>query len=188
MRLRRHRALRLALRARNGERRTATVTDRRMMRTALRLAQKAADEGEVPVGAVVYRGDGDDAEILAEAHNTREARRDPAGHAEITVIAAAAKRIGDWRLTECTLVVTLEPCIMCAGAIVNARLGRLVYGAHDPKAGAVASLYRLCEDQRLNHRITPIGGLMARHASAQLKAFFRERRRVRKQERQAERS
>ncbi len=155
----------------------ATATDERMMRRALELARLAAEQGEVPVGALVYHGAGEEARILAEAHNTREGRRDPTGHAELLAIRAAAKALGDWRLNECTLVVTLEPCAMCAGAIVNARVGRLVYGATDPKAGAVASLYRLCEDVRLNHRLTPIGGVLADEAAALLRDFFRARRR-----------
>ncbi len=154
----------------------ATATDRRMMQRALELARQAAEKGEVPVGAVVYLGESEEARILGEAHNTRENERDPVGHAELLAIQLAARELGDWRLNDCTLVVTLEPCLMCAGAIVNARVGRLVFGARDPKAGAVASLYRLCEDERLNHRLTPIEGVLAEESSELLRAFFRARR------------
>ncbi len=155
-----------------------TKIDRAMMRRALRLAREAAKAGEAPVGAVVY--DTATGALLAEARNTREADADPCGHAEITAIRAAAAAIGDWRLNGSTLVVTLEPCAMCAGAIVNARVGRLVYGAADPKAGAVASLFRLCSDPRLNHRLAPIGGVMARSSATLLRRFFRERRDARR--------
>jgi tRNA(adenine34) deaminase len=147
-----------------------------MMRRALELAESAAAVGEVPVGAVIYTGTGEAARILGEAHNTRHTQGDPTGHAEILAIRQAAEAMGDWRLTGCTLVVTLEPCIMCAGAIVNARVGRLVFGATDPKAGGVVSLYRLCEDERLNHRLTPVGGVLADEAAAVLRSFFRARR------------
>ena len=144
------------------------------MQRALRLANEAAEVGEAPIGCVIYRTE--TGETLAEARNTREGENDPAGHAELLAIRAAAQRFGDWRLNDCTLVVTLEPCVMCAGAIVNARVGRLVYGAPDPKAGAVESLYSICQDERLNHRIEPIGGLLADEAGALLKDFFRNRR------------
>ncbi len=151
-----------------------TPADRAAMRRALALARLAAKEGEAPIGAVVYRTD--TGETLGEGRNTREAGADPCGHAEIHAIRAAATALGDWRLTGCTLVVTLEPCIMCAGAVVNARVGRLVYGAADPKAGAVESLFRLCDDARLNHRVRAVGGVMAPTSAALLRAFFRARR------------
>ena len=151
-----------------------TPTDEAMMRRALELARDAADAGEAPIGAVVYLTD--DGTPIAEARNRREADHDPTAHAEILAIRDAAAEIGDWRLNDCTLVVTLEPCAMCAGAIVNARLGRVVYGATDPKAGAAGSLYTLTEDARLNHRVTPITGLLADESSALLKAFFQQRR------------
>ncbi|MBL0927711.1 MAG: nucleoside deaminase [Phycisphaerales bacterium] len=144
------------------------------MRRALALARDAGRAGEVPVAALVYETD--TGRVLAEAANTRRHGRDPLGHAEALAISAAAKALGDWRLNSCTLVVTLEPCPMCAGAIVNARLGRVVYAADDPKAGAVRSLYHLLEDQRLNHRVTPIPGVLAGEASAMLTDFFRSRR------------
>ena len=152
----------------------ATQIDITVMRRAIALAQQAAQNDEVPVGAVVYETD--TGNVLAEAANTRESQHDPAGHAELIVIRAAAQAISDWRLNHCTLVVTLEPCVMCAGLIVNARVGRLVYSCADPKAGAVESLYHLCQDRRLNHRITPIAGVLADESSQLLKDFFRSRR------------
>lgn len=160
--------------ARTGPPRSAprgTPEDEKIMRRALELASAAAEMGETPVGAVVVRTDS--GEILAEAHNRREVDHDPAGHAELIAMRAAAQRIGDWRLSDCTLYVTLEPCPMCAGMIVQARVGRLVYGATDPKAGAVDSLYRLCSDERLNHRIEPVGGVLADESSALLRGFFK---------------
>lgn len=152
----------------------ATPADIAMMRRALDLARQAAEQGEVPVGAVVYRTSS--GEVLAEAANRRECDSDPAAHAELIAMREAARAQGDWRLNECTLVVTLEPCAMCAGLIVNARIGRLVFGATDPKAGAVVSLYSLTADKRLNHRIEPIGGVLAAESSEMLKSFFRDKR------------
>lgn len=149
----------------------ATDTDLAMMRRALDLARAAAAQGEVPVGAVVY--DTKTARILGEGSNRREIDHDPAAHAELLAIRQAAHTLGDWRLDACTLAVTLEPCAMCAGLIVNARLGRLVYGAPDPKAGAVASLFTLTQDPRLNHRIEPIPGVLAEDSAALLRTFFR---------------
>ncbi len=143
-----------------------------MMLRALDLAQAAAAEREVPVGAVVYRTAS--GEVLGTGSNRRENDRQPHAHAEFTAIVNACAAIGDWRLNDCTLVVTLEPCPMCAGLIVNARVGRVVYGARDPKAGAVASLMQLLSDARLNHRPTEIvEGLMAEESAALLKQFFR---------------
>ena len=152
----------------------ATPTDIEMMRRALSLAENAAKEDEVPVGAVVYRTS--TGEILAQASNRRECDADPAAHAELIAMRSAATHIGDWRLSDCTVVVTLEPCPMCAGLIVNARVGRLVFGARDPKAGAVVSLYELCSDRRLNHRIEAIGGVLAAESSELLREFFRSKR------------
>ncbi|MFI4853388.1 MAG: tRNA adenosine(34) deaminase TadA [Phycisphaerales bacterium JB065] len=149
-------------------------TDVAMMRRALALAEGAASQGEVPVGAVVYETS--TGKILSEGANRRECDADPSAHAEHIAMVKACKAIGDWRLNHCTLVVTLEPCPMCAGLIVNARVGRLVYGASDPKAGATGSLMRLTEDARLNHRVTPIRGVLASESSAMLKSFFRARR------------
>ena len=147
--------------------------DRRMMFRALDLAREAAAMGEVPVGAVVYRH----GQVLAEAFNRRESDNDPVGHAEILALRQAALRLGDWRLSDCSLAVTLEPCAMCAGAIVNSRIGRLVYGARDPKMGAVESLYRLCSDARMNHEPESIvAGLMAEECGRLLSGFFQQRR------------
>jgi tRNA(adenine34) deaminase len=146
-----------------------------MMRSALDLARQAAAIGEVPVGALVYETN--TARILGQGYNRREVDHDPAAHAELIAIRAAAAAAGDWRLNHCTLVVTLEPCIMCAGLIVNARIGRLIYGAPDPKAGAVDSLYRLTNDPRLNHRIQPIRGILADDAATLLRTFFKTLRR-----------
>lgn len=151
-----------------------TELDIGMMRRALDLARLAFDEEEAPIGAVVYETNS--GRVLGEGRNTRESADDPAGHAELHAIRAAASTLGDWRLNECTLVVTLEPCAMCAGLIVNARLGRLVYGADDPKAGAAGSLFRLTEDERLNHRVTPIRGVLADESADLLRSFFRARR------------
>ena len=159
----------------------ATEQDVRMMERAMELARRAWKAEEVPVGAVIYRGD----EILAEAFNLRESDRDPTAHAEIIALREASARLQDWRLNDCTLVVTLEPCPMCAGAIVNARVGRLVYGASDPKMGAVESLYEICDDQRLNHRPQIIRGVMAPECRGILREFFKERRRQNKESRRA---
>ncbi|MBL8763496.1 MAG: nucleoside deaminase [Phycisphaerae bacterium] len=149
----------------------ATPTDFEMMRLALGLARDAAALGEVPVGAVVYETVA--GRVLARAHNRREIDRDPAAHAELLAIRAAAAALGDWRLTACTLVVTLEPCPMCAGLIVNARVGRLVYACRDPKAGACDSLMRLTADSRLNHRVEPVPGVLEAESADLLRAFFR---------------
>ncbi len=150
-----------------------TQTDHRMMLRAIELARQAATVGEVPVGAVVYMGD----EVIAECANNREATKDPAGHAELLAMRQAGQRLGTWRLNDCSLAVTLEPCPMCAGAMVNARLGRLIYGATDPKAGAVHTLYEIPTDRRLNHRVEVIGGVEAAKCRELLRTFFRERRR-----------
>ncbi len=140
------------------------------MRRALELARQAAALGEVPVGCVVYQTA--TARVLGEGFNRREVDADPIAHAEVLAIRAAATALGDWRLSGCTLVVTLEPCAMCAGAIVNARVGRLVFGASDPKAGACGSLHRLTEDPRLNHRVSPLTGVLAEECGGLLREFF----------------
>jgi tRNA(adenine34) deaminase len=155
-----------------------TETDIAMMERAIELAQQSADAGEVPVGAIVY--DTRTGALIASAHNTREMHSNPAGHAEFSAIRDACAALGDWRLNDCTLVVTLEPCPMCAGLIVNARIGRLVYGASDPKAGAVRSLFELCDDPRLNHRCEIHTGVLGDRCSQQLSTFFRELRVKRK--------
>lgn len=151
-----------------------TRTDLLMMRRALDLAANAGADGEVPVGAVVY--DTLTGELIAEAANTREHQRVPTGHAEVDAITEACAAIGDWRLNDCTLVVTLEPCPMCAGLIVNARVGRVVFGARDPKMGACVSLYRMVTDRRLNHRAELVGDVHAAEAGDLLRDFFRARR------------
>lgn len=145
------------------------------VRSALRAARGAAAAGDVPVGAVLLGPDGAE---LAAAGNAREATGDPTAHAELLVLRAAARELGSWRLDGCTLVVTLEPCTMCAGALVLARVSRLVYGAADPKAGAVGSLWDVVRDRRLNHRPEVVGGVLARECAAVLRAFFAEHRQV----------
>ncbi|MCW5756436.1 MAG: nucleoside deaminase [Phycisphaeraceae bacterium] len=150
----------------------ASDTDRAMMGIALEQAREAASVGEAPIGAVVYETQ--TGREIARARNTREAQADPCGHAELLAVRAAAIALGDWRLNDCTVVVTLEPCCMCAGALVNARVGRVVYGATDPKAGAVGSLMNLLADPRLNHRPHVIAGVLAQESSELLRAFFRQ--------------
>ena len=139
------------------------------MRAALAEASAALATDDVPVGAVVLDATGD---VVSAAHNRREADADPTGHAELLAIRAAAQALGRWRLDGCTLVVTLEPCTMCAGAIVLARLDRLVFGAYDDKAGAVGSLWDVVRDRRLNHRPEVVGGVLAVASSALLLEFF----------------
>lgn len=146
--------------------------DLRMMERAIELARSAAGAQEVPVGAVVYRGE----EIVAEAANNREATGDPTGHAELVALREAGRRLGTWRLDDCSMAVTLEPCPMCAGALVNARLGRLIYGAYDPKAGACCTLFDIPADNRLNHRVEMIGGVEEDRCAELLRSFFRRRR------------
>ncbi len=147
--------------------------DENMMRAALRQAQLAAAADEVPVGALVVH----DGEVVGAAHNQRETLADPTAHAEMIAITQAASTLGSWRLSGCTLYVTLEPCAMCAGAIVLARLDRVVYGATDPKAGAVESLYQLLEDPRLNHQSEVVRGVLGAECGAILKEFFQAKRR-----------
>ncbi len=138
------------------------------LRVALRAAELAAARGEVPIGAVAVL----DGQIIGRGHNLRETSRDPSAHAELIAMRAAAAYLASWRLIDVHLYVTLEPCPMCAGAIVNARVPRLVYGADDPKAGAVRTLYRLLEDPRLNHRAEVSAGVLADECAAKLSAFF----------------
>jgi tRNA(adenine34) deaminase len=142
------------------------------MREALELAKEAASKGEVPVGAVLVRDD----QVIARGYNLREAKQDPLSHAEMEAIGAACKSLKTWRLSDCELYVTLEPCIMCAGAIHQARLSRVVYGALDPKAGAMGSLYNVHEDMRLNHRLPVKGGVLADESVTLLRDFFKQRR------------
>jgi tRNA(adenine34) deaminase len=143
------------------------------MAVALEEAALAADAGDVPVGAVVLAADGT---LLARRHNEREVRRDPLAHAELLAIADAAAALGDWRLTGTTVVATLEPCPMCAGALVASRVARVVFGAADPKAGAVGSLYNLCVDPRLNHEVEVVSGVQAEACGELLTTFFAGRR------------
>ncbi|MGW3835369.1 tRNA adenosine(34) deaminase TadA [Streptomyces microflavus] len=140
------------------------------MRRALAEAERAASAGDVPVGAVVLGPDGTG---LAAAHNEREATGDPTAHAEILALRRAAEAVGEWRLTGCTLVVTLEPCTMCAGALVQSRVARVVYGTRDEKAGAAGSLWDVIRDRRLNHRPEVIAGVLEDDCATQLTAFFR---------------
>lgn len=139
------------------------------MGEALDLARQAVLDGDVPVGALVVDASGD---VIGRGRNTRERDGDPTGHAEIVAIREAAAAVGEWRLEGCTLVVTLEPCTMCAGAIVAARLDRLVFGAFDDKAGAVGSLWDVVRDRRLNHRPEVLSGVRAAESSELLRAFF----------------
>ncbi len=145
------------------------------MRLALDEARRAPAHDDVPVGAVVLLGD----RVVASRHNEREQRADPTAHAELLALRDAAAVLGRWRLDDCTLVVTLEPCVMCAGAVVNGRVGRLVYGATDPKAGAVGSLYDVPADARLNHRPPVTAGVLADECGDLLREFFAARRRPR---------
>ncbi len=144
------------------------------MRLALQEAQQAAEEDEVPVGAVIVHGE----RVVASAHNQREQLRDPTAHAEMIAITQAAESLGSWRLENCTLYVTLEPCPMCAGAILQARIPLVVYGAPDPKAGAVHSLFGLLSDGRLNHRAQVVPGILAEECGAILSEFFRKQRKL----------
>jgi tRNA(adenine34) deaminase len=138
------------------------------MTEALAEARRAAEIGEVPIGAVVVRGGA----VIGRGHNRRETDRDPLAHAEIFAIRDAARSMGGWRLTECTLYVTLEPCPMCAGALVNSRVERLVYGAADPKAGWCGTLGNLVQEPRLNHRLEWTAGVLAEESAALLRGFF----------------
>jgi tRNA(adenine34) deaminase len=144
----------------------------RWMRMALEEARMASEEDEVPVGAVVVAA----GRIVASAHNQRERLQDPTAHAEMIAITQAAASLGSWRLENCTLYVTLEPCPMCAGAILQARVPQVVWGAADPKAGAVESLYRLFDDPRLNHRVSHFGRVLEEPCGGLLSAFFRGKR------------
>ena len=150
------------------------MTDEQWMTVALEEARAAAAAGDVPVGAVVVASDG--TTLLGRGHNRREVDRDPTAHAEVVALRHAAHAIGHWRV-EATLYVTHEPCPMCAGALVNARIKRLVYGCSNPKAGAVASLFTLVTDPRLNHRMEVSGGVLAEQCAAELTRFFAELRR-----------
>ena len=153
---------------------TQEQVDERYMRMALEAARIAEENGDVPIGAVIVH----DGRVIARAYNQREQLRDPTAHAEIVALTQAAAALGLWRLHGCTIYVTLEPCPMCAGALVQARLDRLVYGCTDPKAGACGTLYDICRDGRLNHRLAVTIGVLAEECAALLQGFFRSRRRT----------
>ncbi len=144
--------------------------DERWMKVALREADAAAAHADVPIGCVIV---GEDGRELARGRNRREIDADPTAHAEMVAMRAAARGLGHWRLDGATLYVTLEPCVMCAGALVNARIMRVVYGATDPKAGAVKTLYQVTEDPRLNHRVASTGGVLGARCAERLRSFFR---------------
>ncbi|HZA89079.1 MAG TPA: tRNA adenosine(34) deaminase TadA [Solirubrobacterales bacterium] len=146
--------------------------DEHFMRLALREAERAAEHDDVPIGAVIAR----DGEVIGAAGNERELRGDPTAHAELLVLREASRRLGGWRIPDSVLYVTLEPCVMCAGAVVLARVPRVVYGATDPKAGAAGSVLDVLGDPRLNHRPRVEGGLLAEDSTALLESFFRARR------------
>lgn len=146
------------------------MTDEELMALAIAEAELAPAHGDVPVGAVVVR----DGEVLARRHNERELTGDPTAHAEVLALRDAAAAVGSWRLDGCTLAVTLEPCVMCGGALVNARIDRLVYGAADLEAGACLSLYNVCADPRLNHQVEVVPGVDADACAALLTGFFQQ--------------
>jgi tRNA(adenine34) deaminase len=156
----------------HSDRESTSTSFESAMRVALAEARAAIDHGDVPVGAVIVRG----GEIIAARHNERELTGDPTAHAEILAMRDASAEIGHWRLDDCTLVVTLEPCAMCAGAMVNGRLGHLVYGATDPKAGAAGSQFDLVDSSALNHRVPRTTGVMADECSRLLVDFFAAKR------------
>jgi tRNA(adenine34) deaminase len=149
---------------------TPSAQDELWMRVALDEAAKAPPAGEIPIAAVIVR----DGEILAKAHNHRELWQDPTAHAEIVAIRSAASSLGSWRLTDTTLYVTVEPCAMCIGAIILARIPRLVFGTRDPKAGACGSVFNLSAESRLNHQVLVTGGVLEEECQALLQQFFRQ--------------
>lgn len=152
---------------------TPTAADRAALRRAFALASAAGADNDVPVGAVVTDAEG---RIVGEGRNLREATGDPTAHAEVVALRAAADALGSWHLAACTLVVTLEPCVMCAGAILQARVPRVVFAAWDAKAGAAGSMYDVLRDRRLPHRVEVVGGVAEAEAAAQLHGFFAQRR------------
>lgn len=151
------------------------IPDERWMRLALREAARAGRAGEVPVGAVLVGADG---AAIARGRNRPAAAHDPTAHAEVVTLRRAGRRLGNYRLPGTTLYVTVEPCAMCAGALVQARVARVVFGAHDPKGGAARTLYRILDDPRLNHRAEVIGGVLEAECRGMIQKFFRARRRV----------
>jgi len=152
--------------------------DQFFMQAALAEAEIAERLGEVPIGAVIVH----DGQIIGRGHNLRESSQDPTTHAEVIAIRQAAQHLKSWRLLDCTLYVTLEPCVMCMGAIILARIPRLVFGCHDPKVGAVGSLYNFAEDDRFNHRVEVDSGVLQRECSQQLSTFFSRLREEKKQQ------
>lgn len=150
--------------------------DEQFMRMAIEAAKTAEENGDVPIGAVIVHN----GQIVAKAYNQREQLQDPTAHAEIIALTQAAAALQSWRLIGCTMYVTLEPCPMCAGALVNSRIDRLVYGCDDPKAGACKTLYNIVQDERLNHRIDVISGVLADECAQLLSDFFSRRRKVKK--------
>lgn len=144
----------------------------KFMALAIKEAQRAWNEGEVPVGALVVR----DGKVIARAHNLKESTNDPTAHAEMLALRRASQELQSWRLSDCDLYVTLEPCMMCAGALVQSRIRRLIYGAPDPKGGAIKSLFAICSDSKLNHQVEIQSGVMADLSSNVLKQFFKARR------------
>jgi tRNA(adenine34) deaminase len=150
------------------------MDDQRLMKLAIEQAKRALALDEVPIGCVIFHQPTN--RIIGEGCNRREIDHDPTAHAEIIAIRNAARELNSWRLIDCTLAVTLEPCPMCAGAIVNARIPRLIYGCADPKAGAVRTLYQICDDARLNHRVEIASGVLADECAALLQDFFRAQR------------
>jgi tRNA(adenine34) deaminase len=158
------------------------IQDVDFMKLALAAAEQASRKGEVPVGAVIVSA----GQIIGTGYNCREERQSPLGHAELMAIQEASNCLGSWRLNDCDIYVTLEPCLMCAGAILQARMRRLVFACPDPKAGAIKSLYRLCEDQRLNHQLPVTGGVLADESAALLGDFFARLRTQKRDSRKAE--
>ncbi len=163
------------------------MTDEDYMRMALEEARLAAEEGEVPIGAVVVHGmsNGEGGEVVARAHNRRETDKDPSAHAEFSAMCEAARVLDRWRLTGCTVYVTLEPCLMCSGLMVNSRIDRCVFGAPDPKGGALGTLYDVSHDERLNHEFEVTGGVLEEECAGVLREFFRARRAKNKAARKA---
>ena len=157
--------------------------DERFMRLALEEARRAAAEGEVPIGAVVVL----DGAVISSAHNRRELDHDPSAHAEFRAMTEAAQKLGRWRLSGCTVYVTLEPCLMCAGLMVNARIDRCVYGAPDPKGGALGTLFDVSHDRRLNHEFAVTSGVLEDECASFLREFFQARRAARKAEKRSSR-
>lgn len=158
----------------------AHTLDEQFMCLALEEARLATQEGEVPIGAVVVC----DGKPIARAHNRRETNEDPAAHAEFSAMLGASRELGRWRLSGCTVYVTLEPCLMCAGLMINARIDRCVFGAYDPKGGAVGTLYDVSHDERLNHAFEVVGGVLEGECAGLLREFFRRRRAEAKQAKQ----